>query len=229
MLNLNNITLSCIDTKNITESLLSLNYSCKYINFNKIIFFTDNANINISKFKHLYNKLEIIQIPKILNKIDYSKFCLIKLPYYINTDYCLTVQHDGFVSCPDMWTDEFLKYDYIGAPWPESWGYINRVGNGGFNLKSKKFLNCCKILFSDYNFIINSSPKDISQNEDLLTSIVYYKEMLDMGIKFAPVEIASLFSIEHITKEIKERAFGFHDKFTNFSINSHLKKYDLEY
>ena len=32
----------------------------------------------------------------------------------------------------------FFDYDYIGAPWPNN--FVNRVGNGGFSLRSKKFL-----------------------------------------------------------------------------------------
>ena len=30
----------------------------------------------------------------------------------------LTIWTDGFIVHPEMWRDEFLKYDYIGAPWP---------------------------------------------------------------------------------------------------------------
>ena len=42
---------------------------------------------------------------------------------------------------------DFLKWDYIGAPWPLSYeafvdpfGRHIRVGNGGFSLRSRKFL-----------------------------------------------------------------------------------------
>ena len=52
---------------------------------------------------------------------------------HINTDFCLVVQYDGKVSDPDLWNDDFLNYDYIGAAWTD--GY---VGNGGFTLRSKK-------------------------------------------------------------------------------------------
>ena len=150
------------------------------------------------------------------------------MPDYIKTDYCLTIQHDGFISCPDIWTDKFLEYDYIGAPWPEHYNYANRVGNGGFCLKSKKFLLTCKDLFKNYQFSINRSSEDVSENEDFLTSVINYDKMLQKEIKFAPVEIAALFSTEHPTKEMNSRSFGFHDKFTNFSKSSYIKKYELE-
>ena len=63
------------------------------------------------------------------------------LKKYIDTDFCLIIQGDGFVIHPENWTDEFLKYDYIGAPWRNLAHYsFIRVGNGGFSLRSKKLL-----------------------------------------------------------------------------------------
>jgi hypothetical protein len=229
MLNLDNITLVCIDTKNIIEALLSLNYSCKDIIFNRVLFFTNKKDIDVSKFKNLKNKLNLIEVPKILNKNDYSKFCLTVLPDYVNTEYCLIIQHDGFIACKDMWTNEFLKYDYIGAPWPEHFGYINRIGNGGFSLRSKKFLLTCKNIFFNHNFNIdNNNPKDISDNEDYLISITHFDKMQELGIKFAPIELASVFSTEHFTEHTKPQSFGFHDKFTEFSQISYMKKYNTD-
>lgn len=40
-----------------------------------------------------------------------------ELNKYIETDYVLIVQYDGFILNPKAWMDEFLEYDYIGAPW----------------------------------------------------------------------------------------------------------------
>ena len=35
----------------------------------------------------------------------------------------LIVQDDGFIINKNLWDEEFLSYDYIGAPWPldEKW------------------------------------------------------------------------------------------------------------
>ena len=35
---------------------------------------------------------------------------------HIHTDYAMIVHADGFIVHPEMWRDEFLKYDYIGVP-----------------------------------------------------------------------------------------------------------------
>ncbi len=36
---------------------------------------------------------------------------------YVATPFALVIQYDGFILNPDAWRDEFLDYDYIGAPW----------------------------------------------------------------------------------------------------------------
>jgi hypothetical protein len=38
--------------------------------------------------------------------------------------------------------------------------------------------------------------------------------MIASGIKFADIEVASLFSIEHPILEMKQKTFGFHGYFT---------------
>lgn len=211
------ISICCIDTKNKIEALDALNKSIENIKFDKYYFFTDNLeDIKVNRFKNLSSiNLEIFLIPKITNKADYSKFCLVDLNKYISTDFCLTIQHDGYIINPESWTDKFLDFDYIGAPWPTSWGYKNRIGNGGFCLKSKKFLEISYKIFKDFNFNtgLDRSIYDISVNEDFLSCNLYYDEMIANGIKFADVETASIFSIEHPILEMKEKPLGFHGYF----------------
>jgi len=212
---LNNCELICIDTKNKIEALIALDICLDKVNFLNCKFFTDNIDdIKINKFKNI-KKIEIIQIAKIKNKSEYSKFCLVDLPKYIDSDFCLTIQHDGYIINPESWTDKFLDFDYIGAPWPTSWGYKNRIGNGGFCLKSKKFLEISYKTFKDFNFNtgLDRSVYDISVNEDFLSCNLYYDEMIANGIKFADVETASVFSIEHPILEMKEKPLGFHGYF----------------
>lgn len=213
-MNINNTTICCIDTKNKTEALLAFDKSIKNIKFQSYKFFTDDiSDYKISRFNNLSNiNFEIIKIPSIKNKIDYSKFCLSELKKYINSDFCLTIQHDGYIINPECWTEEFLKFDYIGAPWPNK-EFKNRIGNGGFSLRSKKFLKTCENLFKNYpNIPIRYNHPDYL-HEDFLACNVYYDEMIERGIKFADVETASKFSIEHPIPEMKNQTFGFHGNF----------------
>jgi hypothetical protein len=222
----NQITLICIDTVQPQEAILAMMKSMESFKFAKCKLFTDCNGVS-KKYKKYNNDIELIDIGTINNITRYSEFCLKELDDYIETDYCLTVQHDGFIVRPNLWTDEFLEYDYIGAPWPEKWGYVNRVGNGGFNLKSKKFLQVCKKIFKNIDMQVDIKREKgyLLSNDDFLYSVVFYKEMLKEGIKYAPVELAARFSIEHPVKEMQSESFGFHETFTNFTKEAYLEKY----
>ncbi len=71
---------------------------------------------------------------------EWNRKILYDLIKYVDTDFCLLIHDDSCVVNPEMWTDEFLDYDYIGAPWPEG-SQPYRVGNGGFSLRSKRLLD----------------------------------------------------------------------------------------
>ena len=64
-----------------------------------------------------FSEIEYIEIPKIEKIDDYNKIMINDLWKYFDTSHCLIVQSDSFVVNPNEWTNEFLKYDYIGAPW----------------------------------------------------------------------------------------------------------------
>ena len=53
--------------------------------------------------------------------MDYSKRMLRDLCQYVQSEFVLVIQWDGYVLNPDVWDDGFLEYDYIGA----CWGYDN--------------------------------------------------------------------------------------------------------
>jgi len=211
---MNNCTLVSIDTKYKYESLHVLKNMKELFNFKETVFFSNDI-----KSEHVRN----IEIPNIVGKKDgfsYSYFCLKELPKYIETDFCLVVQHDGFIINPDMWSDRFMEYDYIGAPWPDN--FVNRVGNGGFSLRSKKFLQACLDIFEN---------EDILEHEDLLACVYRYEEFSKRGVKFAPVDLAIEFSIEHIVPELKSmKSFGFHGTFTELgrrAINENFNNISL--
>ena len=206
MIELDNVTLVCIDTKNRIPSLSIMKKMARLIKFKKCLYFTNNIDKQ--------DDIEIIEIPDIKGirgPNSYSHFCVKELGKYITTDFCLVVQHDGFILNPEMWTDEFLKYDYIGAAWPDGY-YVNRVGNGGFSLRSKKFLDACIDIFKD---------EDIMDNEDLLICVLRYEDFIKRGIKYAPVNLAVKFSIEDLIPEITSmHTFGFHGTSTKIARDS---------
>lgn len=176
-----NVTLFILDTKNTLGAKHAIEQSCKGINFGEVVFLgKDDVEVN--------------------SKEEYSNFMVRDLFHYIKTDFVLVIQSDGFVLNPDAWTNDFFKYDYIGAPW---WYNDNKnVGNGGFSLRSRRLL---EILESD-STITQTHPED-----DIICR-KYGEYLKTKGIKFAPVSLAEKFSIEgHGSKDKEYKGqFGFH-------------------
>lgn len=161
--------------------------------------------------------IETIAIPP-MDFEGYSRFIVAELYRYVDTSHCLVVQADGFVLNAHLWRDVFLDYDYIGAPWPESMPLQsgsgtfflgkNRVGNGGFSLRSRKLLN----LTSQMKFDALDLPV---KSEDLLICHYGYDALTAKGVRFAPPEIAAGFSIEsrqNLYGQTIKTVFGFHGK-----------------
>ena len=130
---------------------------------------------------------------------------------YVSTSHALCTQWDAFVLRHEAWDESWLNYDYIGAPW---WFNDEKnVGNGGFSLRSKKFLKECSLLN-----IRNYHP------EDVILCRTYRSLLLDAGITFAPDVVGEKFSLEgNATHDPKwTDQFGFHD-FNMTDIRSWIK------
>jgi hypothetical protein len=207
------VSVNCI---NPSESLKALDYSSKNINFNNSYIFTSE---NVQSEEH-----EVIKIDKFKSILDYSNFML-KIGEYIKSDHVLVIQDDGHVVNSHNWSDDFLNYDYIGSPWPQTtkwrkrWStkeygdanknvLKNRVGNGGFSLRSRAFLE-----YSSKFDSCNGLP------EDVFLCLVNYKDALKEQIKFAPFDIAFKFSCEvplkgrKLQKEGKNQNYDFENHF----------------
>ena len=139
---------------------------------------------------------------------DYNRFLHQRLIDHVKTDHVLIFQWDGFVLDPDAWTDEFLAYDYIGAPWSEASTPPGRqVGNGGFSLRSRRLL----LALQDPELAFDPSrPEDKVICRELRPQLEARH-----GIRFAPVDLAARFSFEHVGAG--GPSFGFHGDF-NFPL-----------
>jgi hypothetical protein len=112
----------------------------------------------------------------------------------------LIIQSDGYVLDGSAWNDEFLAYDYIGAPW--LYKDHRNVGNGGFSLRSRRLQN---ILALDNDITI-------THPEDEVICRLYRLHLEDKyNIKFAPEQLAHRFSFE--LHPPQHKTFGFHGEF----------------
>ncbi len=189
---LDKVTLVGIDCLDIERISTAAQISTEHIEF---------ADVKILSSIQKRTPFPVVRIDPIRSTVEYSHFCITKLTEFVHTPHVLIIHHDGFILNPLAWEDSFLQYDYIGAPWqkgppqmeipgyPER-DYSNyRVGNGGFSLRSKRFLDACTDLWREGK-IPNSHPED-------MVICIYLKEALEKrGMRFAPEEVARKFSIE---------------------------------
>lgn len=175
--------------------LRALRISMGHVDFGRITFLTNMPQVADPD-------IENIEIPP-LDRGGYSEFCIRSLSSYVTLQFCLLIQSDGFVLNPLAWNNRFLDYDYIGAPWASAWeSQDDRVGNGGFSLRSKKLLEVC----SRFPFPVNT-------NEDHLICRDFRGWFIEQGVKFAPINYAARFSREQSLAEFPNRieeCFGFH-------------------
>lgn len=199
-LNLPEVTLIAADCVNVDRLLKAIDKCCEGINFGavKVLSSIPSNDKRVQTIRHLPTKG------------DYSDFCMKELSAFVDTKYMLVVQYDGYVLNPAAWKDEWLDYDYIGAPWNWYTDGMN-VGNGGFSLRSKKLMD---IVAADKNIIpINEQGVTVHREEDHCICRLYRKYLeAEYDINFAPIEIARQFSIEGWKSENKTwtNEFGFH-------------------
>jgi hypothetical protein len=205
--NLKNVTLIGVDCLDIERLKLAADICQKYFDFGSVKLLTSMPD----------SDSRVIPIDPITSREQYSQFCIKKMVDYIDTEFVLIIQYDGFILNPNAWTDEFFDYDYIGAPWWYDDGM--NVGNGGFSLRSKKLLDIIK----NADFITEYEP------EDHHICRTYYKELKALGVTYAPQDVAEKFSKEGLSKNKKPNCnnvwsneFGFHG-LRNTDISNWLK------
>jgi hypothetical protein len=133
---------------------------------------------------------------------------------FINTDYCLIVQEDGWVLNGENFKSDYYKYDYIGAPCHAAivgdtlhfqYSWIDKpqrivIQNGGFSLRSKRFLQAP----NKYGLTHIPAQNASLWNEDVQLTGIYRPVLEVYGLRFAPESVAKQFAIEYL-------APGFHD------------------
>jgi hypothetical protein len=201
--NLKNVDLFTLNTIDPPAGLKALKHCMKYFEFGKVIIVSPLPDDGSGIEFHHQDRLPSIQ--------HYSDMML-KAGDYTSNDFLMIIHDDGYVVNPDLWDDAFLDYDYIGAPWPAeaSWLQIqgirsqieanlqkNRVGNGGFCIRSKKFLDFSKQYSSCSGL-----------GEDIFLCVVKYDDAIRHGIKFAPPELATKFSYENPLKEFDDHSWN---------------------
>lgn len=180
---------------------LSLPYLKRYFEFAELILISPE-NLNIEGIKYIHTNP--------LTYDEYNTWCLHSLSDFVDTDYCILFQDDGFPLNPECWREEFLEYDYVGAPISEHMGIMYKeemIGGGGFTLRSKKLIEFTKT-------IPRPNQHGLYINEDTTIVVDYRDKIVELGMKICPRDIAKYFSIQNpVYQDITiYNTFGFHGR-----------------
>ena len=210
-LSLPSVTLVVVTSVALSASMRALVESLRLVQFGQAIWLSDQPKPSGSPTGIVWQKIERLD-----SRAAYSRFMLSGLAEHITTSHVLIVQWDGYVLDPACWSNEFLDYDYIGAPWPQ-FHDAHRVGNGGFSLRSVRLLEACRDL-----------PRDSGEAEDIAICRTH-RAWLEQshGMRFAPEPVARRFSYERTPATGEE--FGFHGVFNLARIMPGPKGYDLRH
>ncbi len=163
-----------------------------------------------------------------LGYFDYTLFVIYALHNFIETDFALIVQDDGWILNEASFDPAFLEYDYIGAPTHLArrdvdgtqqyhsnyrWSVDNAIPhselkilmNGGFSLRSKALLEAPSKFQMKFDLpppTLNKKNQlfwtNYEQLEDVQLCINMRDQLEQYGLTFAPPLVARAFSFEHL-------------------------------
>ncbi len=146
------------------------------------------------------------------NKIASGQFYYSEAATRIETSHALLMEWDAGLNEPEAWTDDFLQYDFIGAPWPgRGHSHVKdgmNVGNGGFMLQSKRLAD---FLFANQKRIVCATDFHLA---------CHHRRQIERegGFKWAHESVAERFAFEgwnygYAVPGVKPKSFGYHGCF----------------
>lgn len=209
MKTIKDVTLVAVATTEIEATVQALEYSANGLDFGRVLLISSQNPRGLGNTFY-----DFIQIHPFSSVADWGRFIVFDLYKYIDTEFILLIHADGFVVNPHKWDDNFLGYDYIGAPWGlpkdnfsyrDFYGDVVRVGNS-VSLRSKKLLKMPTEIGLEWaNFDHGFA------HEDGYLCVQHRHTLQEQGIAFAPLAIACLFSREKTIPENENvEPFVFH-------------------
>lgn len=207
------VTLVAMTSVNVQATIQAMLYSMRGITFGDAVLVTDRKPWNLPK------AIRFEKTSRLRTIDDFNYKMVYELGDHIRTDFAMIVHADGFVVHPEMWRDEFLDYDYIGAPWPlpregdtttyrDRDGNICRVGNS-CGIRSRRLL---------------TFPKEAGipwSGEYAYGRLWYFEDgflccrirhlLTKNGMTIAPIDVAKYYAHEQMIPEVQGiTPFAFH-------------------
>lgn len=188
MLTLPDVTLCTVTTVSHELHMMAADECLKHVKFGDVKIFSDED----------CGRDYVTKIPKFLDFKEYERFFHYDMLSQIRTTHLLVFQWDSWIINPSAWRNDFLSYDYIGAPWWYQDEY--NVGNSGFCLRSKRLMD----------FIASHEEEfPVRHPEDHVLCRVYQKYLPQF--KWASDKLAWYFAFECTNSYPLNNVFGFHN------------------
>lgn len=203
MLKLPNVTLVSVETRCHELAKRTLDDALRQIEFGEVLIFTDDpVRLNIAG-------AITTQVPNWPTKDGYMRFFQFESCNNVKTDYVLFIEWDAGICDVSMWSDRFLEFDYLGAPWwySDSKGQPidgpENVGNGGFSLRSMRL----------QRFMKDNQRKYPAISDNMMCRDFGHRIIVEGNFKWATVAVANDFAMEGFDRlglrnDLKH--FGYH-------------------
>lgn len=199
MLQLPDVTLVMIETREHALAAAAMEECCAKAKFGDVLICTNDLEpFDGIDFDHC------VSVPDWPDKMGWSRFLWNEVAQYVRTTHMLSIQWDSWIVNPEAWRDEFLQYDYIGAPWWYKDGM--NVGNGGFSLRSTALMRYLRKHRDRYPCVNAIDDDQLCRK--------YRPLLMDVGFKWAPEDLAFKFAFECVpAPDLRAKPFGFHAMF----------------
>jgi hypothetical protein len=142
-----NVTLIGMDCIDPERTIKAMQFSMLQARFERAVLITSKAVFHPDMLKTIGGQGRLKIEPHFTvqgRREDYERAIICELPVHFDTSHCLFMEWDSGILNPTCFSNDWLYFDYIGAPWPHAFnerGYppcteANCVGNGGFSLRS---------------------------------------------------------------------------------------------
>lgn len=220
MLKLPDVTLVCVETREHDLARMAIEDCLRVAEFGDVLILTDKPWLFAPSTSVVLlteersrlaprmcdQKVRFVQVPDWPDKVGWSRAWWYDTVPHLRTAFTLNIQWDSWIWKPEQWSDDFYKYDYIGAPWWYQDGL--NVGNGGFSFVSTRLKRYLRDRRWDY-------PCDTPVDDDLLCR-KFRPRLEDVGFVWSPEWLAHRFAFECCRPAPDSEHFGFH-AFFNFS------------
>lgn len=194
-LNLDQTTLIAVDTLDVERALFGIEQCRRFAEFADVKLLTPLETD--SPYAIRIGEREIIDAGR-----SYSEFVYYRLADFVDTDFVLLCQWDGWIVDPTYFHPHFFNFDFVGNLYPwviqDNPLRLRTGGNGGFSLRSRRLLKWSR---ENEKLLRLFHATHHYSCEDLMFSIVLYHRLRRDGLSVAPAVVACRWGIQGLPKE----------------------------